>query len=196
MLDAIAPLAGLTPAMSPAEQRLLREAAAGAASAVEFGCGGSTGLLLQEVLGPVVSVESDPRWLSRLRGEPDCVEAAASGRWHGLHADLGPVGAWGWPRDAARRADGTVYWNAPWSLSPAPAFVLVDGRYRVACALAALQRLAPEGIVAVHDFWGREHYRPLLDFAELIGTTASLVLLAPKRGVELPDPAAFSGDAR
>lgn len=196
MLDAIVPPVGLTPAMSPAEQRLLRHAAAGAASAVEFGCGGSTELLLQEVIGPLVSVESDPSWLDRLHNEPGCMAAAAAGRWHGLHADLGPVGPWGWPRDAARRAEGSVYWKAPWALCPSPSFVLVDGRYRVACALAALAHLAPGGIVALHDFWGRAHYRPILDFAELVGTTASLVLLTRKPGVEPAHPTRFSDDGR
>lgn len=196
MLDTPSSVAGLQPAMSPAEQRLLRHAVAGAESAVEFGCGGSTLLLLEELGGPLVSVESDPQWLSRLRGEPGCVEAAATGRWQGVHADLGPVGNWGWPRDPARYADGPLYWNAPWILCPAPGFVLVDGRFRVACALAALTRLAPEGVVAIHDFWGREHYRPLLEFADLIGTTASLALLGRKPGIDIPEPGRFAMDPR
>jgi hypothetical protein len=195
-LEPAMPVAGLQPAMSPAEQRLLRHAVAGAESAVEFGCGGSTLLLLDELCGPLVSVESDPQWLSRLRGEPGCAEAAASGRWRGIHADLGQVGNWGWPRDPARYADGPLYWNAPWLLCPQPGFVLVDGRFRVACALAALARLASDGIVAMHDFWGREHYRPLLEFADLVGTAASLVLLGRKPGIEVPEPGRFATDPR
>ncbi|MDB5413474.1 MAG: hypothetical protein JWR10_1809 [Rubritepida sp.] len=192
MLDSPSPLAGLQPAMSAAEQRLLRNAARGAASAVEFGCGGSTLLLLDVVSGPLTSVESDPDWLARLRGEPACTTVL----WRGIHADLGPVGNWGWPVDRARYADGARYWNAPWQVSPAPDFVLVDGRFRVACALAALARLAPDGIVAVHDFWGRDYYRPLLDAAELIGTAASLVLLGRKPGSEIPEPGRFATDPR
>lgn len=196
MLDTPSSIAGLQPAMSHAEQQLLRHAAAGAESAVEFGCGGSTLLLLEELGGPLVSVESDPQWLARLRAEPGCVAAAASGRWRGIHADLGPVATWGWPADSARYADGPVYWNAPWLLCPAPSFVLVDGRFRVACVLAALARLAPEGVVAMHDFWGREYYRPLLEFADLVGTAASLVLLARRPGTEVPEPGRFGADPR
>lgn len=196
MLDAPSSVVGLQPAMSPAEQRLLRHAAAGAEVAVEFGCGGSTLLLLEEIGGPLVSVESDPQWLSRLSEQPACAKAADSGRWRGIHADLGPVGNWGWPRDSARYADGPLYWNAPWLLCPAPGFVLVDGRFRVACALGAFARLAPEGLVALHDFWGREHYRGLLEFADLVGTAASLVLLRPKPGIEIPEPGHFATDPR
>ncbi|WP_421990358.1 hypothetical protein [Roseococcus sp.] len=196
MLDAPSSVAGLQPAMSPAEQRLLRDAAAGARAAVEFGCGGSTLALLEELSGPLVSVETDARWLARLRGEPGCVEAASNGLWCGIHADLGAVANWGWPRDPTRYADGPIYWNAPWMLCPQPGFVLVDGRFRVACAMAALARLAPDGVVAIHDFWGREHYRPVLEFAELVGTTASLVLLARKPGMEIPHPGQFAIDPR
>lgn len=196
MLEPPSSIAELQPAMSPAEQQLLRDTAAGVEAAVEFGCGGSTLLLLEELNGPLVSVESDPQWLGRLSVEPACLEAAATGRWRGLHADLGPVGTWGWPRDPARFADGRVYWDAPWLLCPAPGFVLVDGRFRVACALAALARLAPGGVVALHDFWGREHYRVLLEFADLVGTATNLVLLARRPGREIPEPGRFATDPR
>ncbi|WP_424811915.1 hypothetical protein [Roseococcus sp. YIM B11640] len=195
MLDSLEP-AGLVPAMSPAEQSLLREAARGAASAVEFGTGGSTRLLLEVVAGQLVSTESDPAWLERVRADPACAAAEASGRWRGLHADLGPVGRWGWPADAARHGDGAIYAEAPWKDAPTPGFVLVDGRFRVACALSALARLAPGGLVAIHDFWPREYYRPVLEWADLVGTSVSLVLLRPKPGATIPAPGAFHRDPR
>lgn len=196
MLDTPSSAGALQPAMTLAEQQVLREAAAGAEAAVEFGCGGSTLLLLEELAGPLVSVDTDPQWLSRLGTEPACAKAAAAGRWRGLHADLGPVGSWGWPSDSRRFADGPLYWNAPWLLCPAPRFVLVDGRFRVACAMVALGRLAPEGVVAVHDFWGREYYRPLLEFGDLVGTAGSLVLLARRPGMKIPEPGRFAADPR
>jgi hypothetical protein len=186
----------LAPAMTPAEIRLLREAASRAASAVEFGAGGSTLLLLEAVEGPLVSVESDPAWLARLRAQPLCRAALDSGRWTPLHADLGPVGAWGYPADPRRHAEGHLYWNAPWELCAEPGLVLVDGRFRVACALAALARVAPGGFVAVHDFWGRNAYRVLLDHAELAATAASLVLLQRRPGAPPPSAEAFGRDPR
>ncbi|MCX8133695.1 MAG: hypothetical protein N3D18_07005 [Roseococcus sp.] len=186
----------LAPAMTPAEIRLLREAASRAASAVEFGAGGSTLLLLEAVEGPVVSVESDPAWLARLRAHPSCRAALDAGRWLPVHADLGPVGAWGYPADPRRNADGHLYWNAPWALCGEPGLVLVDGRFRVACALAALARVAPGGFVAVHDFWGRGAYRVLLDHAELAATAASLVLLQRRPGAPPPCPEGFGRDPR
>ncbi|MEJ6643999.1 MAG: class I SAM-dependent methyltransferase [Akkermansiaceae bacterium] len=43
--------------------------------------------------------------------------------------------------------------------------VLVDGRERIACALASAKILKPGGLLMIHDFWGRSRYRaelPLL----------------------------------
>ena len=54
----------MAPAMSGAEQALLRAAAAGAARVLEFGCGGSTTLLLDAGTGHVLSVDSDAGWLA------------------------------------------------------------------------------------------------------------------------------------
>lgn len=183
------------PAMSPAEQALLRAAAAEAGTVVEFGCGGSTLLLLAAGRGRVVTVENDPDWLERLGGRPACAAARAEGRWAPLHVDQGPLGPWGWPADPVRRLEGAAYVNAPWALAPAPDLVLVDGRYRVACALAAFARLGPQGRVALHDFWPRPHYQALLASAELEATAGSLVLLRPKAGARGPSPEQMA-DAR
>jgi hypothetical protein len=181
-----------SPAMSPAEQALLRAAAGRATRMVEFGAGGSTLLLLEAGEGRLVTVENDPAWLARLAESPRCAAAAAEGRWAQVPVDQGPVGEWGWPLDAARRDDGATYVNAPWSEMPEPDFVLVDGRYRVACALAALSRMGPEGRVAVHDFWPRPHYRTLLESADLDAMAGSLVLLRPKPGLPRPTPQQLS----
>jgi hypothetical protein len=178
--------------MSPAEQALLRAAAAGAARMVEFGAGGSTLLLLESGGGRLVTVENDPAWLARLAETPRCQAAEAEGRWARVAVDQGPVGDWGVPLDRARRLDGAPYVNAPWDLMPEPDFVLVDGRYRVACALAALGRVGSEGRVAVHDFWPRPHYRVLLESAELDATAGSLVLLRPRSGARDPTPDQFA----
>ena len=40
--------------------------------------------------------------------------------------------------------------------------VLVDGRERIACALASAKILKPGGLLMIHDFWGRSRYRAKL----------------------------------
>ena len=170
--------APLAPAMTGAEQALLRAAAAGAGAMLEFGCGGSTAVLL-DVGGRLLSVDSDAAWLARVAATQSA--AVAAGRLAQHHADLGPVGEWGWPRRAPDALAGWAYWGAPWAAMAAPDFVLVEGRFRVACALAAHGRLRPGGLLAVHDFWNRRVYQDgLAGFFEAVGSAGTMALLSPR----------------
>lgn len=164
----------MAPAMTGAEQALLRAAASGAGRMLEFGCGGSTALLLEASSGYLLSVDSDAAWLARVaRRHP-------GPRLVQHHADLGPCGDWGWPLVVPTPATAWGYWGAPWLAMPEVDLAFVDGRYRVACALAAHGRLAPGGHLAVHDFWPRQAYRDALaPFFAVVGSAGTLALLRP-----------------
>ncbi len=184
------PETGLHPAMSAAEQALLAAAVADRRAGLEFGCGGSTGLLLAAGLPRLLSVDSDRAWLERVAGANPA--AMAEGRLRLLHVDLGPTGPWGYPEDAASMPRWPAYWRDPWDAAGEVDCVLVDGRFRIACALAGLPRLAPGALVLVHDFWSRAAYRPpLLRHYDLAGSAGTLALLTPKPA---PDAAMLSID--
>lgn len=164
----------LAPAMTGAEQALLAAAAAGAGRMLEFGCGGSTALLLAAAPGQLLSVDSDAAWLARVRAENPTDRLAQH------HADIGPCGEWGWPLRPPSAETAKRYWQAPWQAMPKADFVLVDGRFRIACALAAHGRLAPGGLLALHDYWPRRAYQDALSpFFEVVGAAGSLALLRP-----------------
>jgi hypothetical protein len=168
--------------MTQAEQNLLRVAVAGRRAGLEFGCGGSTGLLLRAGLPGLLSADSDLAWLVQVRQDPSCASAAAAGRLRLLHIDIGPTGAWGWPTEAAAMPRWPAYWRDPWEAAGPVDLVLVDGRFRVACALAGAPRLAPGAVLLVHDFWQRPSYRgPLLRHFDLLGSAGTLALLAPRQ---------------
>lgn len=176
-----APPETLAPAMTEAEVRLLLAAAEGARRLVEFGCGGSTALLLGAAPGPLLSVDSDAAWLARVRAQPAVARALQEGRFTSWHAELGPLGDWGWPVEPPTPDTAWRYWGGPWLLAPRADFVLVDGRFRVACALAAHSRLAPGGRLAVHDFWSRRAYQDALaPFYQVTGSAGTLALLTPR----------------
>jgi len=171
-------LAPMPPAMTQAEQALLRAAAAGAPRAMEFGCGGSTALLLDAGVEALLSVDSDAAWLGRVAGQHTA--AMAQGRLRQWHAQIGPVGEWGWPLRPPGPLEGWLYWGAPWSDMAQVDVVLVDGRFRIACALAAHGRLAAEGVLAIHDFWPRRAYQDALKpFFHVIGSAGSMALMQP-----------------
>lgn len=72
---------------------------------------------------------------------------------------------------------------------------LVDGRFRVACALRALRHVVPgAGVVAVHDWTERPAYGDALaPFFEVVEVADRLAVLTPKRHVDWTEWAAALG---
>lgn len=173
----------LKPEMTDAEIGVLRECFCKAASLVEFGSGGSTLLAVRSPsLRRIWSVESDPAWIARLQAQPEVVAAEQAGRLQLQHADIGRTGDHGAPLDDAAEATWPAYHESVWN-DPATSgvdLVLVDGRFRVACAMAALASCQPHTILLFHDFWNRPAYHPVLAFTDWLGSCDSLAILRRK----------------
>jgi hypothetical protein len=186
-----APVTIGAPRMSAAELRMLRRVfASGRRRYAEFGTGGSTLLAVEAGFEAIVGVESDAAWARAVREHAAVSPAVAEGRASILHADLGPVGDWGTPRRENARLFPlyvSTMWEE-WARREAfPDLVLVDGRFRVACALsvALLAAARPAGaeppLILVHDYTGqRPQYAPMLRFLDLAERSESLVLLRPR----------------
>ncbi len=177
----------LRPEMTDAEIGVLRECLSKAASLVEFGSGGSTLLAVcSPALKRIWSVESDADWIASLRGHPEVAHAERDGRLHFTHADIGRTGDYGTPLDKMAQARWPDYHQQVWR-DPATTsadLVLVDGRFRVACALEALARCQPHTILLFHDFWNRTHYHPVLAFTDWLGSCDSLAILRRKTSID------------
>lgn len=183
----MADAASLPVAMTDGETAVLRECFSKAGSLVEFGSGGSTLLAVRSPsLRRIWSVESDPAWIARLHAEPDIASAVAEARLCLRHADLGAVGEFGYPLDASRRDAWPGYYRSVWDEAGAieTDLVLVDGRFRVACALEAMARCRPHAVLLIHDFWNRVPYHPVLAFADWLGSCDSLAILRRKPSFE------------
>ena len=173
----------LQPAMSDGEVAVLRECFSKADSLVEFGAGGSTLLAVRSPsLRRIWSVESDPAWIAKLRADAWIADAEARGRLHLRHADIGAVGEFGYPHDETRRDAWPRYYESVWDDADAleADLVLIDGRFRVACALEAIARCRPHAVLLFHDFWNRTPYHPVLAFADWLGSCDSLAILRRK----------------
>lgn len=132
---------------------------------LEFGCGGST-VTASRLRIPTVSVESDRHFARRMAR---ALGPSSSARI--MHADIGLTHNWGRPvfsNPTPRRiAKWSRYSAAPWSSLPAgsfPDFILIDGRFRRACALEVARRVAGTALqttILFDDFFnhGREAYR-------------------------------------
>jgi hypothetical protein len=144
---------GDTPWFDPEGIELFKTELAKATSYLEFGSGGST-VLVDRAGIPAVSVESDPVYAeavkSRLKG----------GRVKMLSPDIGLTGEWGTPL-FRNHAKWRRYIEAPFPIEPFPDFILVDGRFRVACALQAAKYAHEAGALATlmfDDYAPRPHY--------------------------------------
>jgi hypothetical protein len=176
----------LRPEMTDAEIGVLRECFSKATSLVEFGSGGSTLLAVgSQSLRRIWSVECDPVWIAKLRGLRAVTRAEHDARLHLIHADIGPTGDYGVPLDEAARTRWPDYHQGVWRdpTTAAADLVLVDGRFRVACALEALARCQPHTILLFHDFWSRTPYHPVLAFTDWLGSCDSLAILRRKASI-------------
>ena len=168
-------------AMLPEERTLLEGLLCCSRTYLEFGAGGSTHLACGLVSDRVMSVDSSRTWL-------DAVKAACGSTrlQPGLVlADIGPVGEWGYPTDASLRDRWPSYSQGVWQTSaPAEAdLCLVDGRFRVACALSCLLHTSQHAFTAVHDYAGREKYHVIGRYADEVARTRSLSVFRRRRAV-------------
>ena len=183
------------PRMSARERALFDSVlASGRRRYAEFGTGGSTLLAVREPFEAIVGVESDPAWAEAVRQDEEVALAIGAGRASILHADLGPVGAWGAPvdRTAVKPWPGYVatMWRE-WDRRRAfPDLVLVDGRFRVACALSvALLWAARRGtqeppLLVLHDVSDRRpNYQRVFDFFHLEEQAETLCVFSPRQRV-------------
>jgi hypothetical protein len=180
-------MAELDIAMMPEEVDLLREASRNRHHVVEFGCGGSTILFLENAVETLDSVESDKAWATKVCGEPTAAAALRSGRFRMHHVDIGRTKAWGYPADDASKALWPRYACAIWRNleSPAVDFVFIDGRFRVACALVALLHVRTPALIAMHDFWSRPKvYGEILEFLDVVYRAESLSIFAPRGDID------------
>jgi hypothetical protein len=141
---------------------------------LEYGSGGSA-VAAAKLNVDFVSVESDLQFLNTVE---DKIRATGNYRPKGQtyhHADIGHTGAWGYPLGevtAQRREMFRRYSDPPahcFARGILPDLVLVDGRFRVACALKSLRMLQDQSgwSIVVDDYIERPQYHVIADFAEL-----------------------------
>ena len=173
--------------MSRRETALYRRLVRDSSGIVEFGCGRSTLLALRHSRTRIYSVESDRDWIERLLNRRRVRRAVESRRLCFHHSDLGPVSEWGWPVNPLLAKQTVTYYSAIWSRvnNGTIDLVLVDGRFRVACAIEAL-RHCPDATIVIHDFWNRPHYHDVLpallctDRVDTLGIFVARAYLKPE----------------
>jgi hypothetical protein len=158
--------------MPAAEAEAVRAAYAAADTILEYGAGGSTVLAAEMAGKRVFSVESDKSWVRMMTGWFKAHPPAAQVRV--IHADIGPIAEWGQPRDDRGWKRYARYPLGVWEggRMGQPDVVLVDGRFRVGCALAAAFHTKKPIPVLFDDYIRRKHYHAI---EEIIGAPQEII---------------------
>lgn len=149
---------------------------------LEYGCGGSTEAAVRLRVGRIVSVESDKNWIKQLGEKPELSAAIEDEKLHLMHVDIGPVGSWGTPTDKATVGRWPKYYLTPFEkFSYDFDTVLIDGRFRVGCALACHAFLKDNAIVMMHDYQTRDGYSEIEKFFNIIEYSNNLFVFEKKK---------------
>ena len=105
---------------------------------------------------------------------------------------IGTTGEWGFPLSHEPVVAWLNYHQAIWDVVDASKldFVLVDGRFRVACALQLLLRTREKTpLIMVHDFTPREYYHVLLEYFDVVEEADTAVIMERKAPVSFAEVA-------
>ncbi len=149
-----------------AEAALVRAEYARADVILEYGSGGSTVLAAEMPSKRVFTVESDRAWAEMMRGWFAAHPPAAGSEVDVIWSDIGPTRDWGQPVDDSEWKRYPRYPLEVWGLPEfrQPQVVLVDGRFRQGCALAAKYLARAPVTLLFDDYLHRKHYHHVEDF--------------------------------
>ena len=120
-------------------------------SYLEWGSGGSTFVALQYA-HRVISIENYAEWCGIILQSPQVLCNILKGQLVFVCVDAGPVGPFGTPKNISNYVS-THYVDVMKHFRDFQAdFVLIDGRFRVATALASLRNSKANSVMMFHDY--------------------------------------------
>ena len=157
----------------------------------EFGSGGSTyQAALRKNIKTIYSVESDAEWHNKLKAQ-----LKKYNHIQYLFRDLEtPGNKWGYPGKKCPNTKKKAYSHRIYQLTPEEKkkidLILIDGRFRVACALKSFNVMSDNCVIAFDDFTVRPHYHIVLDYFDIVEKSPSnhMVMLKKKKNCKPVPP--------
>lgn len=159
--------------MTATEQQLLAEYYKGASRVFEWGMGSSTLIAAHVNVPKLTAVDSAEIWIEKVKNISNLPYT-----FH--HADIGPLRAFGAPKDFSKKSSWPYYSLIVRAERKPYDIYLVDGRFRVACACQALLHGHKNSIILVHDF-KRNYYHVLLNVTDKFNEIGKLIALKRKK---------------
>lgn len=154
-LNSIAPKDTLIPMMTQEEILLLKSILENSKEYFEWGVGGSTTLAHNCGVGLIQGIDSSKEWIQKVTSSID-----DQSRLNIVYINIGPVKRFGYPKSNLYKLFWPRYSKAIWNVAKSPDLILIDGRFRVACAIQTVlfcvkNKLNPK--ILLHDI-NRDEY--------------------------------------
>lgn len=144
---------------------------------------------LRDNIKRIIGVESDPEWVDKVKGmigEDDRVEIRFC-EMDAIPKKIGRPGPKSTKEQWINYSDQIIFIDK--DLVKKLDFVLIDGRFRVACCLKCFDVVGDNCYIAFDDFFKRcQLYRIVLNYYEIVDITddKNLVILQKKKGSKSP----------
>lgn len=175
--------------LSELEKKTLSKYYANSSNYLEFGSGGSTFIALNNPNLIINSVESDKNWLDYILSYAFLNNAHKTNRLKFHYIDIGKTKRWGYPVDDSQKNNYPNYSSAVFDNFQKEKIdlVFIDGRFRVACALATILNCSKDVIIMIHDYADRKDYHILEKFLDKIEIIDTLAIFKIKDNVEFAE---------
>ena len=178
----------LEPHFSKNDKEMFYQYLSKATNYFEYGSGGSTYQASKSSnLIKIYSVESDLEWYTKLKNKINNTNVNLIY----CEMDTQPK-TYGHPGPNSKLEDWVRYSSQICYLYPSDLnaidFILIDGRFRVACCLNCFDIINSDCLIAFDDFLDRSKYHVVLDFYDIIDNTVDnrMVILKKKINITVP----------
>lgn len=133
---------------------------------LEYGSGGSTVMAAEMPGKTIFSVENSRPWTRMMRRYFEQEQPPSMPLMHNVN--VGKTGKWGRPVDNSGFKRYHRYPLSIWDIEEFqhPDVILIDGRFRVACALTAMLRCTKKTTLLFDDYENRKSYHMVEEFLE------------------------------
>lgn len=152
----------------------------------EFGCGGSTyQAAIRDNIQNIYSVDSDKEWHENVKNKLNNFSKITF-----LYNEMDTIkNTWGHPGPNSTKKQRLSYSNKIVNLNKSMSknidFILIDGRFRVACCLKSFNVINNNCLIAFDDFLNRKAYHIVLNYYDIIEKTDDnrMVILKKKTNI-------------
>lgn len=180
------------PIMTDKERNLFINSISNSKYYLEFGAGGSTFLVLKTTNAKVFSVEGDNNWIDNMRRNYFIYEQELLGKLTFYYMDIGKIRYSSYPIDDSKRDYYPNYSSKIFEYLNIDTInkidtILIDGRFRVACALNTILNVNKDANIIIHDFFNRDYYHILLKYLDCINKVDTLGVFKIKDNIDKND---------